>query len=600
MKFRPIAIVLAVIMALCTMLTGCDSLLKPQVDFMNEYRYDIVVGESVKLDFDVKHADCENVSYVSSNPKVVTVEEGVATAVAPGVSGVNILVDCGDEKVFTFTSVFYVTSGQTDPAAISGTDFFDVSYETESYMDVGGTVKLNCAYVNPDGSRTEQMTWRSRDEKVATVDGNGNVTGVAPGYTEIIAENEENGKSFEFTVTVLEKNLSAGMKAVIENHTSNADVDYNLNISWDYYYDVVDSVNNMFFTPLETDYRYHDKLGLYEKNDGIMKNVEFITVHYTGNPSNGADADNNVDYFNYLGYTASIHYVTGRSNIDLGYWDEDHYFAFAGLNEKYMGWHATNSTDHVWFPTGVRKQTCDPETPFVSVSCNGKFTINGRETSVAIPEMPEGFEVIGPTYAYVQGSTHDTLTKYGIVCKVVDGEYYIGDSYWNQEYKLLSNTGGNHNSIGIESCVDIGSNLVHTWHITAQLVAQLMLKYDLDISRVVGHNAFSGKNCPQPLIANDMKLWSKFIEYVNIEYDKLTRYKSYDFGMEVKNGDGAADKFGLLSQDGDAHCVTYEVTVKSGARTEKVTLGTIVESNKMRPACAAGCESLQQQGYKII
>lgn len=603
MKRKILSVFLVIVILSTTILPGCGSIFKPTVNFKNDYLYDLCVGDTIQLEYEIKNG-AGIATYVSSNPGVVTIsDDGVATCIAEGLAGVNIVVTFDDENEAsqTFTSVFNVSSqciGGNE--TIYGKNYFKASYETESYVDIGKTIRLLCSYIDANGNELTDISWYSCEKDIATVDENGVVTGVKKGSTEIVATCNTNGETFRFTVTVLPKNVSAGLRAVLDNHVSNANVVYNLNISWNYYYDVVDSVNNMFFDDLKIDYRYHDVLKSGETNDGPIGDVEFITVHYTGNPSNGADADNNADYFNYLGYTASIHFVTGRTNVDTGSYYEDDYLAFAGLNENLAGWHATNSENHEWYASGIRKQANDPETPYVSVSCNGMFTINGRETKVPVTPRSDYLDVLGPTFMYAGGIYRNTFNSMGIATKVKGGEYYIGSTYWNNEYNVLSNTGGNHNSIGIESCVDIGSNLVHTWHVTAELVAKLMLKYDLDISRVVGHHFFSGKNCPQPLLANDQELWRKFIEYVEIEYDKLTRYKQYDFSMRVLDGEGVLDKFGILKQDQDTHCVSYEVNVKLGARTETITLGTIVESNQARPAYASGCESLQQLGYKII
>ena len=67
----------------------------------------------------------------------------------------------------------------------------------------------------------------------------------------------------------------------------------------------------------------------------------------------------------------------------------------------------------------------------------------------------------------------------------LEGEYYIARTYWGSQRspQAICTYGGNTNSIGIESCVDMGSDLMHTWHITAQLVANLLVKYKNSIFR---------------------------------------------------------------------------------------------------------------------
>ena len=485
-------------------------------------------------------------------------------------------------------------------------EYFDVAYETESYVEVGKSIHLLASYVTNKKERLE-VTWSALTENIATVDANGNVEGKHEGLATIRATAKD-GVYFDFYVTVLGEGLSDEIKFIISNHISNASATYNLGIgagSPEYYYDVISGVNNLIFDPLKIDYRYYDKLPEGTKNYGLMSSVEFITVHYTGNMKDGADADNNCSYFNNLEYRASIHYVTGRTNLtDLtnqasGY-NADAYYAFAGLNEKYAGWHATNADPAIWDYTGLEVLDGDPLTPVISISSNLKYTINGRETNISIPEPPSGYKVNGDVLT-VSGLKYSVFNKYGLITKVVDGKYYLARTHWGtqREPRCLCTCGGNKNSIGIESCVDKGSDLEHTWHVTAQLVAGLLVKYNLGFDRVVGHHFFSGKDCPQPFLEKDMKLWYEFMDMVKAEYELLTTYKNMDVTAFAINDDGILKDNGLLVQDADSHCVTYEVTIKVGDRTETITLATIVESY-FKCTEKRTTTSLQIQGVPII
>lgn len=581
----------------------------PEGMFTNDCEYDLKVGETLALTYSYDEKDAR-VIYSSSDESVITVtEDGTATAIAEGVAALNITVRSDIKNTrYVYAILVNVSAAENETEdVIYGKNYFDASYETNSYMYIGESIKLNCSYINDAGERLTDISFKSNDEKLASVDENGYVKGIKAGYTTVTATCVDNGKTFDFGVTVLKKNISAGALAVLKNHNSNLKVTYNLGIGDGipaYYYDVIESVNNMFFDPLKVDKRYYDVLQLGEKNDGPFSEVQFITVHYTGNMVATADADNNADYFNYLGYSASIHFVTGRSNADNGYWSKDKYFAFAVLNEKYMGWHAGShglaDPTFRWLETNV--PCTDPDTaPVICVNKDGKFSVNGYDTKLEVPSRTDWAEVVGPTYV-TNGNKYNTFDKQGIAWKVENGTYKIAYTYWNSQYQYtLSNAGGNYASIGIESCVDEGSDLVHTWHVTAQLVASLVKKYGLDLNRVQGHHFFSGKDCPQPLLENDMDLWNNmFMKYVEAEYDLLTRYSKYDFDYEAGYTGGILDDYGICSQDGDTHCVTYTVTVKYGTRTETIKLSSILESNQKRPVCESGCESLQQQGREII
>jgi len=557
--------------------------------------------ETLQLEWVVTPSNAYNqkVSFYSMDEGIFTITEaGLIKAVSTGTGKLRMKLE-GNPDYVEYVDI-----------VIWNGEYFDVSYDTNSYVDINKEIKLNAAYITRNG-KVQKVNWTSLDENVATVS-NGIVKGITDGVATIRATVVgDETKTFDFVVTVLSSDMSEAMKYVVDNHYSNAFTRYNLGIGAGtpvYYYDVVWSANNILFNDdLVINRKYYDKLPEGTKNNGKMSSVEFVTVHYTGNMVSTADADNNCDYFNNLEYQASIHYVTGRTNLTeltglkSGY-SPNAYFAFAGLNEAYGGWHASDSKlgEHKWLATGVKVAEGDPEKPVFSISANSKYTINGKETTISIPERSDGIKVTGPTFV-MGGKTYNSINDLGLAWKVVDGEYYMGNTYWGTQAagQTLCNIGGNYNSIGIESCVDMGSDLVHTWHVTAQLVADILVRYNLDITRVVGHHFFSGKDCPQPMLENNQEIWYLFLEMVQAEMDKLTAYKDATISAKAVKSDGILRDNGLLVQDGDAHCVTYEVTVKVGDKEEKLTLATCVESC-YKCTCTRTQESLQMQGYPVI
>ena len=95
---------------------------------------------------------------------------------------------------------------------------------------------------------------------------------------------------------------------------------------------------------------------------------------------------------------------------------------------------------------------------------------------------------------------------------------------------LIANRGGNNNSIGIESCINEGTNIYYTWQKTAKLVANLMYNNNLAIDDVKQHHYYSGKNCPQTMRMNDM--WDYFLSLVQVEYQALLLIKEgYNFKL---------------------------------------------------------------------
>lgn len=74
---------------------------------------------------------------------------------------------------------------------------------------------------------------------------------------------------------------------------------------------------------------------------------------------------------------------------------------------------------------------------------------------------------------------------------------------------------GNTQSIGIELCINEGSNYLKTILNGVELVQLLMKKYNIPITNVVQHNKWSGKHCPQQIRENYLGLsWNDFINKV--------------------------------------------------------------------------------------
>ena len=101
------------------------------------------------------------------------------------------------------------------------------------------------------------------------------------------------------------------------------------------------------------------------------------------------------------------------------------------------------------------------------------------------------------------------------------------------------------NSIGIETMVNEGSDLIRTWHRCAKLVAHLLIDNQLGIDRVKPHHFFSGKPCPMTLRSNH--LWDYFMEFVDVEYQILKEFS--DVKISLINYDESIDEEGLIKID---------------------------------------------------
>ena len=156
----------------------------------------------------------------------------------------------------------------------------------------------------------------------------------------------------------------------------------------------------------------------------------------------------------------------------------------------------------------------------------------------------------------------------------------MGTTWWcyTQVYEgRICSTGGNRNSVGIESCVDEGSDLWWTWQKTAQLVANIMYDHDLDITRVRGHHFFAAKDCPQPMLENDQEIWWEFLELVEAEYELLTVYKGYSVSIKSDNPEIVDDCGRVIAQPLNPTCVTYTITFTKGNTVKSIKLASMIQ-----------------------
>ena len=131
------------------------------------------------------NADNKDIKWTSSNEKVFTVDDtGKVTAVDVG------------SAILTATAKD--TSAVTATCTINVKGTFTVSPEQENIIP-GGTVELKAMF---DGKEdNSNIEWTSGDNSIATVDGNGKVTGVAAGTVTITAH-EKSGLYADVTVSI--------------------------------------------------------------------------------------------------------------------------------------------------------------------------------------------------------------------------------------------------------------------------------------------------------------------------------------------------------------------------------------------------------------
>ncbi|MBQ2892458.1 MAG: N-acetylmuramoyl-L-alanine amidase [Bacilli bacterium] len=519
----------------------------------------IFKNTTYQLTWNISPSDAANkeVEFISSNKDIASIDEfGLIKTISNGEVTITIKSKSSSNKIDSFTF------------KVCNEEYFNVSYHTNSYVGIGDTIIIDAAYVDELNNHYKVAFTPIND--FISVDNNGVVRGLKEGIGIVRISYGDLYK--DIPVTVLANNLSDALALIINGHESNVYVEYELGIGAGgpaYYTDIIGSVSKLLYNEeLEINLQYNEATNNKYKDElknRLLESVEFITVHYTGSMGKNDTAKAIAAYFA-LPLTqnkTSIHYSTGNDGI------------YRGMDEIYRAAHAGDdgSLETVekfeWLDTGLDVLENDPKFPVVSITKNSTFSINGRDTNISVPIETK----FGRGYV-----TDDKwLNEMDLAVNIKDGKYQLGTSWWCYtqvwEGRICSN-GGNRNSIGIESCVNEGSDLWYTWQKTAMLVADIMYRYDLDITRVKGHHFFSAKNCPQPMLENELRLWDEFILLVEAEYEKRSNYNNYSITFN-SNSEYVNNHGRIIEQPKNDEVIEYSVTINN----ETIKLFSIIEGS---------------------
>mgnify|MGYP003295807262 CR=1 FL=1 len=155
--------------------------------------------------------------------------------------------------------------------------------------------------------------------------------------------------------------------------------------------------------------------------------------------------------------------------------------------------------------------------------------------------------------------TSDNIPYNGIGIEINENRNFsIGKTWWSESYQMIGNRGGNLNSIGIETCVNVGSNYINTMRNTAYIVGQLIEKFDLTVNSVKQHNYFSGKDCPMTI--RHANLWEEFIDIVKIEKYRNEIFSDAVFKFESLDKEYLADDGNIIKYE-EGKEVSYKVEI---------------------------------------
>lgn len=142
---------------------------------LNATEKTLEVGEKFTLEVSYAPEDATNdkaVTWTSSNDKVATVKDGVVTAVAGGTATITAKTAKGLTAECKIKVPVHMTGIELDE-------------NTSSKLYKGGSFKLQVNLLPANTTDEVQLVYSSSDDKVATVDANGVVTGVKAGSVEI-------------------------------------------------------------------------------------------------------------------------------------------------------------------------------------------------------------------------------------------------------------------------------------------------------------------------------------------------------------------------------------------------------------------------------
>ena len=253
---------------------------------------------------------------------------------------------------------------------------------------------------------------------------------------------------------------------------------------------------------------------LSDENKSEIDKVEFIVVHDTESADSEDTALAMSNYCVLPTTGTSWHFTVGNDGI------------YQQLANNIVGWHCGDGSNATkLFSTGIEATNLNYR-PAVTIGEDGYYYLEGIKSTLKTTD-----NFVSTSASSTPPNSTSIFNSLGLATVIKDGIYHIPYVYFNGTQGVYSIKGGG-SSIGIETCVNDGSDIFYTWHLTAKLVALLLVQYDLGIDRVLFHNNFSGKQCPRTMIQNNMI--DTFLKMVEIEYFILKN--NYEVVFTDENG----------------------------------------------------------------
>jgi len=510
-----------------------------------ETNYTLEIGEEKEII--VPNA---TINLESSDTDIVIIEGNSIKGVKEGEACVNVTVAESEEMV-----TLQITVNKAKTLSITSAPYNLHSNQTFKLAIRGDYTK-------------DDVIWSSSDESIATVDESGQVTTISAGTCQIIAESKDGLLRDALDISVISYELLVN----IEDETSD-----------ELYVGAVLQLKATITPSTLTQYTWTSSdnkiarvsdtgevsiLGSGEVSISVSATMD-AEIKATISFNAIADPIKAMEYFNIATpYAKTITLYSWSSSVDQFAMGSVTKYLFDDLNivddicplssTEYVGQTATPELLETVEPLKLtRTGIVSEEIKYLIYhDTEGILAGNNPLNLGAYMRSSGNADNRARSWNYTVGDTY-------VAYHVPDGEVtWQGDSY--DAYAK---------SIGIETCVNQGSDIEATWHRMGKLLASLMLKYDLGMDAIKQHYDMNGKNCPHTLRENDMYPYA--LSLVAAEYIMAKNFSDYTFTFMSNDPEFVNDQGRVINLATYEKNVSYTVTITNDSGyNESITLNS--------------------------
>ena len=537
-------------------LAGCNKTELPQVELAAESKLEIMVGESGNLN---ATAGEEVIKYSSNDIKVATVDTN-GNVLGVGIGETEIVITVEGHPDLKLEAVIVVKP-------------LELTIQGEDEVFAGSSIQLT----GTDENGGNEVSWNTEDSSIATVDQNGNVTGIKVGTVNIIMVSSLTGETIMKEISVLEpspETIEVSRKGTskillldeIKLSYSVLPSAANQEVTWESSNEAIATVDSEgkvtthrsgevdIIVKSVTNPEVEGRFTVVVEVDPI----DLITKFNVENPIHKQLSSKLIPTLDDLTYGSVNLYWNADMNLSVEIMKLDETLDEADGSKSvnpYVGVVATQEiVDAVEFKSsrpGIKKTGIE----------NIIFHDTGNYGAGATARMNGNWMASGArTAQYRYRSWHYTIDEDIIIQHIPDDEIaFHGDSY--EAYTT---------TIGVETAINENSDFFTTWHRTAKLMSSLMYKYDLSINNIKQHYDYSGKDCPQVLRASG--LWETALEMIQAEYLVLQELEGYEISYLSLDPDYVNNEGRIIKLDSTPREVSYMVTISNSSGYQQSTI----------------------------